>query len=87
MDVNSNVRFCFFKNGFEYFIEAKAIFTKQYNELYVDMRTDYKLTEIKVNDFLMESLQQVSEFIRIDSYELERQIKSKLVEYADELPF
>jgi hypothetical protein len=85
--VNSQIKFCFFRNGLEYFIEAKAIFTKKPFEAYVDMRTDYKLTEIKVNNFLMENIEQVSEFARADTFELERQIRSKLVDYADELPF
>lgn len=85
--VKSEVKFFFYRNGLDYCIEAKAIFIKKPFEVYVDMRTDYKLIEIKVNNFLMENIEQVSEFVRVNPFELERLIRAKLVDYADELPF
>lgn len=85
--IHSEVKFYFYRAGLEYCIEARADFFKSEMEEYVSEKTAYEITELKVNNFIMDSIAQAVIFTRADEHELIKEIKAKLLEYADELPF
>ncbi len=87
MRVNSKIRFFPTKDSKDYCIEAKAVFTVEYENDYIDMRTPYEILYININGFPIENIEQAALFMNTDYFELKRQMQAKFVDYADNLPF
>lgn len=82
-DANFQIR-----NGvFVFWLELRADFFKHPDNAFVDDETPYVITQIKANGNNFASLEQLAEYTQIGYLNLLDEVKTKLFEYCDELPF